>query len=143
VLIEELTLSLVDDFRVAARGSRFHIVFACGGNGKYEAEEFLDELKSDANGIRHYIALYSLFERMAETGLIFNREQFKKVDGDIWEFKKFQCRVLGFFAVTGRGLKCFFLTNGCKKKGDKLPPQVVERAKRIRSEWLELLKEQR
>ncbi|MFH0983410.1 MAG: type II toxin-antitoxin system RelE/ParE family toxin [Planctomycetota bacterium] len=75
--------------------------------------------------------LDTLFRRMADTGKIFNREQFKQVAGKIYEFKRFQVRV-GCFQVGNR----WILTHGFIKKGEQWPRSELERAERIMNEQL-------
>lgn len=74
--------------------------------------------------------LMALFERYAEYGPIPNREKFKKVADNLFEFKSFQLRM--FCYQKGRQL---VLTHGVKKKRDDLRPADIERAKRIRNEY--------
>ena len=76
--------------------------------------------------------LDTLFRRLAETGKIFNREQFKLVNGQIFEFKRYQVRV-GCFQIENRWL----LTHGFIKKQHKWPKAELTRADRIRAEHLE------
>lgn len=76
--------------------------------------------------------LDTLFRRLAETGKIFNKEQFKIVEGHIFEFKRYQVRV-GCFQIKTRWL----LTHGFIKKQDKWPKAELTRANRIRTEHLE------
>lgn len=75
------------------------------------------------------VSLAALFDRMAQTGKINNREKFKKVEGDIFEFKKFQIRI-GCFQVT----RTWFLTHGFTKKQDHWPKSELKRANDIREE---------
>ena len=72
-----------------------------------------------------------LFERMADHGRINNREQFKKVAGYIFEFKRHQIRI-GCFQV-GR---TWFLTHGFIKKADEWPASELQKANDIRIEHL-------
>ncbi len=114
------------DTFVLVRGTLRTIEFAVCTSGDSPAREFLDNL-DEADQRR----LDVLFRRMAETGKIFNLEQFKQVDGKIYEFKRFQIR-LGCFQIGSRWL----LTHGFIKKSPKWPMKELERAERIMEEHL-------
>ena len=68
---------------------------------------------------------------MAEHGTVRNPEQFKPVQGKIFEFKKHQIRVFCF-----REGDRWLLTNGYKKKKTKLDQGEIDRAERIMGEHL-------
>ncbi len=81
--------------------------------------------------------MLALFHRLAETGRINNREQFRnlgqrggKRGSELWEFKKFQDRFLGDFRPGHR----FLIAAYEQKKKDRLDPDVVNRAIRIMKE---------
>jgi hypothetical protein len=116
-----------DSLVVVVRGTARTIEYAVCSNGTMPAREFIEGL--DPSDQRK---LDTLFRRMAETGKIFNREQFKLVEGEIFEFKRFQTRV-GCFQVGPR----WILTHGFQKKGDRWPKAEVIRAERIMREHLE------
>ena len=69
---------------------------------------------------------------MAEHGDAPNPEQFKHVQGKLFEFKKHQIRVFCF-----RDGNSWILTNGYKKKRDRLDRKEVARAERVMHEHLE------
>ncbi len=95
-------------------------------NGSMPAKEFVESL---SQGEQTKLAV--LFKRMADTGEIRNKEQYKKVEGDIWEFKRHQVRVMCF-----QVRKRVILTHGFRKKANRTPRSEIERAKRIRAEHL-------
>lgn len=115
------------DSPVVVRGTMRTIEYATCSNGSKPAKEFVENLND--SDLRK---LMTLFRRMADTGKIFNREQFKQVEDKIFEFKRFQIRV-GCFQLEHRWL----LTHGFIKKGDRWPASELERAKRIREEHIE------
>ncbi|MCC6158777.1 MAG: type II toxin-antitoxin system RelE/ParE family toxin [Deltaproteobacteria bacterium] len=119
------------------------VAHAAGHCGEAAAREYLIELEREPNHRADLVKLMRLFSRLAETGSISNREHFRKVEGNIFEFKAFQRRVLGFFGNLPDGRRSFLLTNGCTKKRDDLPPEVIDRARRVMREWLEILESQR
>lgn len=75
--------------------------------------------------------LVALFRRVAEHGDAPNPEQFKHVQGKLFEFKKHQIRVFCF-----RHGDSWILTNGYKKKEDRLRPAKIRQAERIMGEHL-------
>lgn len=107
---------------VAIEGRKFRLIWACESNGKMPAREFVL-----AQSPKNRAKLVALFGRLADFGVIHNREKFKKLEDDLWEFKSFQIRVLGAFRPNG----IFVLAHGVTKKKDELSPSDIEIAKRI------------
>jgi phage-related protein len=70
---------------------------------------------------------------------IIDNEIFKKLDGDIWEFRtlfnKKKYRVLAFWDKTGKDETIVIGTNGFIKKTQKTPKREIEKAKRVRMEY--------
>ena len=114
------------DRPIPVRGSLRTIEYAVCANGSMPAKNFIEDL--DESELRR---LDTLFRRMADTGRIHNRKQFKQVDGKVYEFKRYQTRV-GCFQVGDR----WRLTHGFVKKSDKWPKREIERATRIMQEDL-------
>jgi hypothetical protein len=111
---------------VLVRGNLRTIEYAVCSDRSMPAREFVECLdESDQR------KLEVLFRRMADMGKIFNREQFKLVEGKIFEFKRFQIRI-GCFQIGAR----WILTHGFKKKGDRWPDSQLVRANRIMAEHL-------
>lgn len=115
------------DRPVVARGAARIVEYARAANGSYPAKEFVDSRPA-----RDQRRLAVLFQRLADTGKINNREQFKRLSGKIWEFKRGQIRV-ACFQVKDR----WRLTNGVIKKSDKWKKSDIERARRIMTEDLD------
>lgn len=82
------------------------------------AKEFVEGLT-----VADQAKIVQLFRRMAESGKLPNREQFKLVRGNIFEFKKYQIRVFCF-----RKDHRWILTNGYTKKRNKLARAEIDRA---------------
>ena len=118
---------LPDEMLAVPVGSKTTIAYARSSNGKFLAKEYLDGL-----GPRDTAVFDRFFSLMASTGRIANRERYKKVEDQIWEFKSFQARI-GVFRIGS----ILFLTHGFKKQRDKWPKPETRRAKRIRAEHLE------
>lgn len=120
-------MSAGDDETLVSRGSWGAVRYAVRANGRMPAREFIQDLSEQDQR-----KLAALFQRIADHGRIHNREKFKKVEGDIFEFKSFQVRV-GCFRLRST----WFLTHGFIKKSDRWPKAEIKRAVRIRSEHLE------
>lgn len=116
-----------DRARIVADGTMATIEYAVRSNGSMAAKEFIATL-TETDQRR----LAVLFKRLADIGRIMNREQFKRVEGPIWEFKRHQVRV-ACFQIGKRWL----LTHGFRKKGDHWKPSELDRATRIMNEHLE------
>lgn len=111
---------------VVHKGNLRTIEYAVRANGSMPAKVFIEGLdESDQRKIA------VLFRRMGEHGSVPNREQFKSVGDEIFEFKKHQVRVFCF-----RKENRWLLTNGYKKKRNKLDQNEIARAVRIMTEHL-------
>ena len=108
-------------------GERVVVECVIRANGNSPSKDFLDSLNNkDRPKIMRIIKRYANFR------VIFNKEQFKKVEGtDFFEFKSFQIRLLMYHCSLGR----IALTHGFKKKGDRIPRSEIKRAYRIKEEY--------
>lgn len=110
------------------KGAKRDVVAAVRRNGTCPSLEFLEGLsKSDA------AKLYALFKRIADHALIQDGTKFKKLDGDVWEFKargrdtglRVTCYLIGRLVV---------LLTGFTKKENDAAPREVELAKSVMDE---------
>jgi phage-related protein len=62
-----------------------------------------------------------------------NREKFDKLEGPLNEFKSFQVRFPCFYDGPGR----IVITHGFTKKRNRTPKEEIERALRLRAEYLD------
>jgi len=106
-------------------GSIFRIEYAICIDGSMPAKSFIEGELDEKE--QHKLA--TLFQRLGDAGKISNREQFRKLEGALWEFKHFQTRVACF-----QDGPTWYLTHGFIKKKDKWPPSELTRAERIRGE---------
>lgn len=114
------------DDHVAIEGQKFRLIWAVDARGEMPARAFyLDQSEGDR------AKLLALFKRLADFGVIANREKFKKVEDDLWEFKSFQLRILGAF----RPNRIFLLAHGVRKKKDDLTRGDIDTARRILKEY--------
>ena len=113
------------------KGQRLVVEYAIRSNDNSESKGFIDSLDtlSKAKIIR-------IIKRYADFGGIRNSEQFRKVEGNIWEFKSFQLRILMYNCVPG----CIALTHGYIKKGKRIPRKQIDRAYKIMHEYDEIRK---
>lgn len=104
-----------------ARGLKT-IVWAVSSDGHCPARDFFEGLD-----LRDQAKLQTLFEMMASQGRIVNREKFKKIGGDLYEFKAGQLRMPCFFDSKNR----IVVTHGFRKKADDIPPSEITRAEGV------------
>lgn len=113
---------------IVARGNVFAIEAFVSNQGGALALKFLESLTE-----KEQVQLAALFQRMADTGKIWNEQKFKHLEGtdSIFEFKANENRVLCFFFVGKRVI----LTHGFKKKQAKTPKGEIERAESLKIEF--------
>jgi hypothetical protein len=115
-----------DTPEVVVRGAMRTIEYAVCANGSSPARDFVENLEPPDQR-----KLVVLLRRMAEHGNVPNEQQFKHVKGKLFEFKKHQIRVFCF-----RDGDSWILTNGYKKKEDRLRRAKIRQAERIMAEHL-------
>jgi phage-related protein len=108
-------------------GRRYDI-FAITVHRKCQVSGFIDGLEAAEQK-----KVVALLQRTADYGPPNNMQKFRKLQGDIWEFKSFQVRILCAF----EDRNIIILTHGFIKKQDKTPPDEIERAKRLLTEYYE------
>ncbi|OIP31631.1 MAG: hypothetical protein AUK47_22170 [Deltaproteobacteria bacterium CG2_30_63_29] len=114
--------------KVVTTGDSLTLEWAFTATGKYPAEDFINGLPTGFESER--IGLFRLFEKLASTGIIRNKELFKKVEGtQLFEFKRGQLRVLCAYNPQRRGT--MFLLAGEIKKTGKLSPSTITRAQDV------------
>ncbi|MBC8344377.1 MAG: type II toxin-antitoxin system RelE/ParE family toxin [Bacteroidetes bacterium] len=95
------------------------------------AKEFLDTLEDNT---RRKV-LFNIWKSRE----VNNPELFKKLDGDIWEFRtKYlnkQIRLLAFWDKTGKKETLVVATHGFVKKTQKTPKSEIKRAENIREQY--------
>jgi len=114
---------------VLCRGRWGRVVYAAEQGGGNRASTFFEGLSSADR-----VKMGTLFKRFAEFGEIKNREKFKKIADDLFEFKSHQVRMFCFIDA-----RTVVLTHGCIKKRDALNSADIERAQRIKAEHLKAL----
>lgn len=111
-------------------GRYYSIVYASIGQGVAPARLFFNELGDKERG-----RLRAVIVRLADSddGQIRNREKFRLVQDGIYEFKDYQRRMFCFLHSNQRVV----LLCGVIKKKDKHRPSDIQRAKDIRSDYLQ------
>lgn len=111
-----------------AGGNVFLIEALVAEQGGPLALKFLESLSE-----KEQAQLAALFQRLADTGKIWNEQKFKHLEGssNIFEFKANDNRVLCFFFVGRRVI----LTHGFKKRQRKTPKGEIERAENLKREF--------
>jgi hypothetical protein len=112
--------------RIVTAGALFSVRYAVRASGKRPAEEFLGSLDRKAQ-----MRLFLLMQRLCDCGRITNKQQFRKLRDEIWEFKRGSHRLFAY-----REDSVWYLTNGFCKSTKKLQDAAIEQAIRIRSEQI-------
>ncbi len=111
--------------REICRGRWGSVCLALLAKENCPAADFIADLDD-----RDKAKLKALFNRFSEYGSITNREKFKKIADNLFEFKSFQIRM--FCYIKDRQV---VITHGVKKKRNDLSPADLDRARRIRNEY--------
>jgi phage-related protein len=98
-----------------------------------EAKEFLDGLEEKAR----IKIIYNITKARFST----DKELFKKLTGDIWEFRtlynKTYFRLFAFWDKSENSKTVVISTHGIIKKSDKTPKSDLEKAERLRKLFFE------
>jgi phage-related protein len=106
------------------------VIYGVVANGKCLVKKFLASLEG-VEKARTRVVL----EQISNNGTPSNKEKYKHLSDGIYECKGFQARL---FCFTPKGeANTLILTHGCIKKKDKLDPEDIEKAKTIRADYLE------
>ncbi len=121
-----------DSVHIAARGAWGTVEWAVASNGELPALGFYEKLSN-----AEMAKVDALVRRLAETGRIWNEEQFKNLGEKagaegrkLFEFKRFQIRFIGAFRPGSR----FIVAVGVRKKKDNLNKSDIDRALQILAE---------
>lgn len=111
-------------------GKAVRIRFARTERGALPAKEFLDAALSGKRRDRSARSLVAKMQRLADHGPTNNEHHYKHLEGELYEFKAGQLRLL----CAWEGGELVLLLNGFKKKQQGTRRQELERAQRILSE---------
>ena len=104
---------------VANRGDRLTLEWYFDTNGRSSALEYFEELSFSEKK-----KLFYVFMQLSKRGKVFNKEKFRCEGDKIYAIKASQDRLLCFFFD---GVK-LIVTNGFKKKSNKMPRREKEKA---------------
>jgi phage-related protein len=109
------------------KGYKFTVEWYYDINGKSVAFEYFCETSEELQD-----KFLVLIKKMAETGKIFDITKFRNEGDGIYAFKPQPDRYLSFFAVG----KKIIVTNGFRKKTDKLPQNEKDFALKSKKEYI-------
>jgi len=111
--------------------SKFEVIFL------EQAIEFIEKLDSKTRN--------KILYNIDKSKLVNDPKLFKKLTDEIWEFRTkysgLQYRLLAFWDKTDNQNTLVISTHGIVKKVDKVPKSDIEKAKQIRIEYFENIKE--
>jgi phage-related protein len=116
--------------KVAYSGLCLTIEFATLPNGTCPGQEFFSSLDE-----RWQAQLIVQFKRLGDTGRISNREKFKRINTEFWEFKCFKIRMPCYYRSDRRVV----ITHGFAKKADNIPRGELLRAQSIKEKYEAIL----
>jgi hypothetical protein len=104
-----------------------------------ESMDFLKELrKSD---VEAFLKLWKNFKKAEMPNIGLGGDSFRKLQGDIWYFREYHegvwYRTLCFWDKTEEKNTLVVCTHTIMKKKNKVPPNEIDKAKKIRSEYFE------
>ena len=106
---------------------KFNVIFL------EEAKEFIDKLDSKARE--------KVIYNIHKARLVNDNELFKKLTGEIWEFRtlysKKKYRLLAFWDKLEKVESIVISTHGFIKKTDKTPQSDLDKAEKIRKQYFE------
>ena len=96
-----------------------------------EAKEFLDELNEKARD--------KIFYNIWKARSTNDKELFKKLQGEIWEFRtkfnKTYYRLFAFWDKTDKADTVVVSSHGLTKKTDKIPKSEIDKAEKLREKY--------
>jgi len=114
----------------------YRMVVTIGLHGKNEADRFIKKLiKDDSNawkGVATRIKAISNYDRYE------NQQTFRSVGDGIFEFKRNGIRLYSFYDELDGVLQLILCTNGGGKGNKKEQQADIEKAKRIRKQYVDL-----
>lgn len=114
-------------------GQHYKIAFYARPDQTVPARDFLEGYEKGNREWRPRLRLEALIQRYADSppGTRFPGDQFKRVEGDIWEFKAHQLRVFVYLASHRR----VFLLMGIQKQQDGLRQGELQQIRNMANEF--------
>jgi len=119
----------------------FEIIFYHDKNGKSQILDFINELRSKKgkDARINLNKVHDCIQCLAVYGTYIGEPVCKHLDGDIWELRPLENRILFAGLVEGR----FILLHQFVKKTQKTPRREIEQAKRELRDFLERSKDEK
>ncbi len=115
------------------KGPQFEIRAWVDDAGKCQVLEFLKKLEAD--GDSDWDRLNFLIDRLANSGITYNKKQMRELGNGIFEIKAPNTARIIFFYDANRLIICSHGFTGKKGKGNKSITRQIERALSIRQEY--------
>ncbi len=112
----------------------YQIVFYKNSSGRSEIEEYIRDLREKKNSKIHRIELGKIsayIDLLSEEGLLLNTKYVKHLDGEIWELRPLNNRILFAYLYDNK----FILLSHFKKQTRKTPKREIEKAKKLLKEY--------
>jgi len=115
----------------------FDVVFYSDSRGEEPIAEFINELRqksyTDKNARINFNKIVAYIDILCEKGTRAGEPVVKHLDGDIWELRPLDNRVLFAYHKD----KIYILLHCFTKKTNKTPPGEIEQAKRNLADYIE------
>ncbi|MDR3150002.1 MAG: type II toxin-antitoxin system RelE/ParE family toxin [Oscillospiraceae bacterium] len=116
----------------------FEIEFYETPNGERPVKQFIDKLKTAAETNKaervRLNKIVSYMDALAQKGTWVGQPVTKHLEGEIWELRPYDDRILYFFV---RNNRTFVLLHHFVKKTQKTPSREIETAKRRMADYIE------
>ncbi len=120
----------------------YEIIFYHSRSGKFEIEDYLDELGQKAKTSKtdriKRIKILSYLSALAQYGTRIGQPIVKHIEGSIWELRPLNNRILFFYWKDNK----FVLLHHFIKKSQKTPQREIEQARLKLKDFLERSEEQ-
>jgi len=115
----------------------FKVIFYEDGRGREAIAEYIAELRKKSHASKtariNFNKIVAYIDLLEEKGTRVGEPVMKHLDGDIWELRPLDNRILYAFYKDNT----FILLHHFIKKTQKTPPQEIEQAKRNLADYIE------
>lgn len=115
----------------------YNVIFYSDDKGNEPIAEYIKELRqkshTDKNARIHFNKIVAYIDLLCEKGTRIGEPVTKHLDGDIWELRPLNSRILYAYYKD----EIFILLHHFTKKTKKLPPRELAQAKRNLADYIE------
>ena len=115
----------------------YNAIFYSDSRGKESIAEFISELRkksfTDKNARINFNKIIAYIDLLCEKGTRIGEPVVKHLDGDIWELRPLDNRILFAYYED----RIYILLHHFAKKTNKTPPSEIEQAKRNLADYIE------